>query len=89
MPIWRLTPVDLRDPSWEASSHRGTALVRARDEADARAVAAKAFDVKTRFAPATPQAFPPWGRASLVKVERIDDRRYAAEGPAEVLDPSI
>ena len=27
--IRRLTPVDLDDPSWEASSHRGAAIVRA------------------------------------------------------------
>jgi hypothetical protein len=89
MPLWKLVPLDLRDPSWEASSHRGLVIVRARDEADARAVAAKAFDLKTRFAPAKGHAFPPWTRASLVKAERIEDRRYAAEGPSELLEPLL
>ena len=89
MPIWKLTPLDLHDPNWEASSHQGIAIVRARDEADARATAAKAFDVKTRFKPGKGQRFPPWRRAELVKVERIDDQRYEADGPAAVLNPSF
>jgi hypothetical protein len=87
MPIWRLTPLDLLDPNWEASSHRGIAIVRAPDEADARITAAKAFDAKTRFRPGEGQRFPPWKRPTLVKVERIEDPRYEAEGPPAVLDP--
>jgi len=51
MPVWKLTPTDLSDPNWEASSHRGMAVVRAPDEAAARAAAAEAFDVPTRFPP--------------------------------------
>jgi hypothetical protein len=89
MPIWKLTPLDLLDPNWEASSHQGIAVVRARDEADARATAAKAFDAKTRFRPGKGQRLPPWKRAELVKVECIDDKRYQAEGPATVLEPSF
>ncbi len=89
MPIWKLTPLDLGDPNWQASSHRGIAVVRARDEVDARATAAKAFDVKTRFSPRKGQWLPPWKRAALVRVERIDDQRYEAEGPATVLEPSF
>lgn len=89
MPIWKLTPVDLSDPNWEASSHRGIAIVRARDEADARTAAAQAFDVKTRFTPRETQRIPPWKRAALVAVERIEDERYDAEGPAAVLEPSF
>jgi hypothetical protein len=53
-----LTPLDLLDPSWGVSSHRGVAIVRARDEEDARATAAKAFDVKTRFSPGKGPAVP-------------------------------
>ena len=51
MPVWKLTPIDLDDPNWEASSHRSAAVVRAPDEDAARAAAAKAFDVATRFPP--------------------------------------
>jgi hypothetical protein len=88
MPIWRLTPLDLHDAYWQASSHRSVAIVRARDESQARATAAKVFDVKTRFAPRKGQSAPPWKRAALVKVEPIEDPRYDAEGPAAVLEPS-
>lgn len=89
MPIWKLTPVDLRDSSWEGSSHKGIVIVRARDEPSARNIAATAFDVKTRFNPAKGLRFPPWKRPLLVKVEEIHDRRYEAEGPAEVLEPTL
>jgi hypothetical protein len=89
MPIWKLTPLDLRDPNWEASSHQGFAVVRARNARDARTIAAKAFDAKTRFRPEKGPRFPPWRRASLVKVERIEDPRYEAQGPAAVLEPSV
>ena len=43
MPVWRLTPLDLVDPSWEASSHRAMAIVRAPTETLAREEAQKAF----------------------------------------------
>ncbi len=89
MPIWRLTPVDLTDPDWGASSHRGFALVRARDEEEAREAAAAAFDVPTRFEPGRGVLAPPWKRPRLVTAEVIEDPRFEAEGPAEVLDPSF
>ncbi len=89
MPIWKLTPFDLNDPSWEASSHKGMAIIRARDEADARDTAAKAFDAKTRFSPAKDHTYPPWHRPTLVKVEFIKDKRYDPVGPAAVLEPSF
>jgi hypothetical protein len=89
MPLWKLTPVDLHDPNWEASSHRSVAIVRALDEADARDTAARAFDVKTRFGPRKGQRLPPWKRDALVRVERIEDARYDAEGPASVLEPTF
>ena len=79
MTLWKLTPIDLLDPNWEASAHRGPAIVRAPDEAAARAAAAKAFDIATRFPPGTAVRVPPWTRASLVNAEEIDDRRYDAD----------
>jgi hypothetical protein len=89
MPVWKLTPTDLSDPNWEASSHRGMAVVRAPDEAAARAAATEAFDVPTRFPPTGGAKFPPWHSPALVKAERIVDPRYAAEGPTEILDPTF
>jgi hypothetical protein len=87
MPVWKLTPTDLADPNWEASSHRGPAVVRAPNEAAARKAAAEAFDVATHFPPRGGAKFPPWHSPALVKAERIEEARYEAKGPTEILDP--
>jgi len=89
MAIWRLSPVDLSDPNWEASSHRAAAIVRAPDEETAREVAQAAFGVKTRFRQRAGIVAPPWKRAELVVVERIKDERFDADGPSGVLSPSF
>jgi osmotically-inducible protein OsmY len=88
MPIWQLSPVDLSDPSWEASSHRGTAIVRAPDEKTAREVAQSAFGVATRFKH-RPRLIPPWTRAKLVHASHIEDQRFGPDGPSAVLVPSF
>jgi len=89
MPLFRLSPVDLSDPNWEASSHRAAAIVRARDEDAARTIAAEAFDVKTGFPPGHGLVVPPWRRPELVHVERIEDARWEVDGPHEILYPSF
>lgn len=89
MTIWKLTPVDLADPNWEASSHRGVAVVRAPDEESARAAAAEAFDVPVRFKPGAGVKAPPWLRPQLVTAKRLEDSPFEADGPTEVLDPSF
>lgn len=89
MSLWRLSPIDLKDPNWLASSHRGRVLVRAPTEAAARSAAEQAFGVKTRFPPGGGVTTPPWTRATLVRAERVQDERYDPEGPTEVLDPSL
>ena len=89
MALWRLTPVDPDDASWDSSSHRGPVVVRAHDEAEARAVAARAFNVKTGFPPGQGVHFPPWTRAALVRAEHVDDPRFEAEGPAALLEPAV
>jgi hypothetical protein len=81
-------PLDLQDPAWEASTYRGKVIVRARDEASARAAAQHAFAVKTRFKPASGIKPPPWNRPTLVKAELCEDDRYPSEGSTEVLYPS-
>jgi hypothetical protein len=88
MAIWHLTPVDLDDPSWEASSHRGAAIIRAESEDAAREIAQQAFGVKTRFPPQHRIVSTPWKRAELVRAEHVSDARFEEEGPAQVLFPS-
>jgi len=89
MTLWKLTPIDPLDPNWSASSHRGPVVVRARDEKAARALAAKAFGVTTRFPPQAGIHAPPWTRASCVSAEHIKDERYPSQGPAEILEPTF
>jgi hypothetical protein len=89
MAIWTLVPIDLNDPNWEASSHRGTVIVRVRNETEARALAARTFDVKTGFRPGQGVRFPPWTRATVVRAEHADDPRFEAEGPAAILEPAF
>jgi len=89
MPIWKLTPIDLDDPNWEASSHRALVVVRAPSEASARDAAEEAFGVPTRFPPGKGMRVPPWMRSELVRAEIIDSPIYAAEGPTEILEPSF
>jgi osmotically-inducible protein OsmY len=88
MAIWQLSPVDLSDPNWEASSHRGSAIVRAPDEKSAREVAQSAFGVATRFRH-HPRLIVPWMRAELVHASHIEDQRFDPEGPSGVLVPSF
>lgn len=88
MAIWHLTPVDLDDPSWEASSHRGAAIIRADSEDLAREVAQQAFGVKTGFRAQRRIIEAPWKRAELVRAEHVSDARFEEEGPALVLSPS-
>ena len=89
MPVWRLIPIDLDGPNWEASSHRGLVVVRAPNEASARETAEAAFGVQTRFRPAKGLRVPPWMRSELVRAEIIDNPVYPADGPTEVLEPSF
>lgn len=89
MALWKLSPIDLTDPSWQSSSHRGPAIVRAKNEDQARAIAARSFDLPVGFRPGQGVHAPPWRRASLVRIEAIDDPRFTPDGPDEVLDPSF
>jgi osmotically-inducible protein OsmY len=88
MPVWRLSPVDLNDPNWEASSHRGAIVVRALNEESAREVAQSAFGVKTRFKHRGPLTSP-WKRGELVRAERISGEGFDPKGPSAVLAPSF
>ena len=81
MPLWKLQPLDLSDPNWEASSHRGVVVVRAPDEETARDEGERAFGLKTRLAPGAGIKAAPWKRALLVSAERVRDQRYEEEGP--------
>ena len=83
MPIFRLQPIELRNPRWNATSWRHSAIVRAANVDRARAVAQRAFS----FGTPTSQSIPPWTDERLVDCFRFDGSGYPEDGPDEVLDP--
>jgi len=88
MQLWKLTPLDLSAPNWEASTHKGPVIVRAPDEFAARDAANGKFSRAANKQPIGDTVrHPPWRHASLVNAVTIDDERFEVEGPTEVLDP--
>ncbi len=89
MQLWKLTPLDLSAPNWEASTHKGPVIVRAPDEVAARQAAKdKFFRAANKQKIGDPVRHPPWAHASLVNAVTIDDERFEVEGPTEVLEPA-
>ena len=89
MPIFSLTPLVLDNPNCEASSHRGRAIVRAKNEHEARAVAAQVFDETAGCRRGEGVRLPPWIRPILDKAELVNDPRFDGEGAPAVLEPSV
>ena len=68
--IYRLTPVNPRDPNWRGSVHRDAAVVRAGSEDVARSLAAEAFN--STIIPSAPGRVLPyalWQRPDAVRAE--------------------
>jgi hypothetical protein len=88
MPIWKLTPTNLRDTAWQASTYKGEVLVRAADERKARQLAAATLRtmVLVRLVQHTAWTTP-WGQPHLVRCSREYQSIYPEAGPAEVLWP--
>ncbi len=86
--LYRLTPINPRDPNWRGSVHRDTTVVRAASEELARALAAGAFN--STLLPSAPGRVIPsalWQRTDTVRAEIIEDRRYRADGTVGILEP--
>jgi hypothetical protein len=86
--IYRLTPINPRDPNWRGSVHRNAAVVRAGSEDLARSLAAKAFN--STLIPSAPGRVIPsalWQRSDAVRAEIIEDRRYRPDGTVGILEP--
>ena len=85
MRLYRLSPIDLSDISWERSRHLGEAVIRAEDEHEARLVASELW----HSGPGADGVFiNPWSRPSFSTCEEIIDGPYDTDGPAEVLEPN-
>lgn len=85
MRLFRLSPIDLSDLSWERSRHVGDAIIRAENEHEARLVAGELWD----FGPQPDGTFiNPWSRQSFSTCEEIPAGPYPLDGPPEVLEPA-
>jgi hypothetical protein len=87
MPVYRLVPLEPDDPEWRASAHRGAAVVRARDEDEARRLASRAFARRVARQEGDVVLGSLWRQPYAVKAEPLGDGPYAAEGPAAILEP--
>ena len=43
MPVFKITPVNAKDPDWQCSNYCGDVVIRAENEKKARALAARTF----------------------------------------------
>ena len=87
MPIWKLTPVDLTNRNWEASTYKGEVIARADSEEAARARAQAAFAIATLLVPGEREKVAPWKYPDLVQCRRLPDSAYSEEGPEAILSP--
>ena len=87
MPIWKLVPINQTDPNWEASTHKGSVIVRAATEKAARERAQLAFTIATQVRPGEATKITPWKYGDLVDGHTITDSRYPEDGPEEILEP--
>jgi hypothetical protein len=76
MQIFRLSPASIDAPEWNASTYKGTVLVRAETEDDARQLACDRYWIATR----TARLAPPWARADLVQAQVLAQPRHSRDG---------
>ncbi len=92
MALWELTPINLDPPRWEAGAYKGTVIVRAPNETAARRAATEKYYKPMVRPDGYLLRLSPWKDdpedAALVEVTLIEDDRYEAEGPTEVLEPA-
>ncbi len=87
MPLWKLTPIDVADPNWEASTHKGEVIARAGTEERARDITYAAFTIAAPARYEEPVKITPWRYLHLVMCEPFESDDYDAEGPERILLP--
>ncbi len=88
MALWELTPSNLDHPRWEASTYKGRVTVRAPNGDAARQAATQKFYIATGGPIGGLKRRSPWEDHTLLQVTPIENDRYEAEGPTEVLEPA-
>nr|WP_321513119.1 hypothetical protein [uncultured Pseudodesulfovibrio sp.] len=88
MPIYELTPIDLSDPDWKASTHHAPCVVRADNERNARLAATLAFFVATGREPGAKLHANPWNQKDKVEAHLVTEHGFREDGPQIVLAPT-
>ena len=88
MAIWKLSPLNVSAPDWEASTYRGDVVLRAKNEEEARLCAMQRFAIATKVNLGEKTRTCPWTQHELVSCEEIVDSKYSAIGEATVLEPT-
>jgi hypothetical protein len=86
--IYRLSPIDLADPTWETSAYKGDCIVRATSEDEARALAEQAFRLSAAEPSLGRLSRPtPWTHPALVRAEILEQSPFPPDGEDELLVP--
>lgn len=88
MRIWKLVPSIADSEDWALSSYRGeVVVVRAKDEQEARILAAKRFGAAAPRKSGQSTRLNPWENSTLVSCEAIQAHDYQENGPSTILEP--
>lgn len=87
MPIYKLTPIDLDHPDWQASTHKAPVIIRAKDTILAREAANMAFAIAVVHRPGENTICMPWNQSSHATCEQLTEHEFDEEGPDQVLEP--
>ncbi len=77
MPVYRLTPIEMDNVNWKRSTHRGSCLVKADSEGEARGLAAQEYDmpaVETLRQPDGSLPTRPWNDPTLVSCDDVSSK---------------
>ena len=87
MAIWKLEPVNPGEHHWRASKYIGPVIVRARDEAKARHLAASAFGISPKLDRDLEIPLLPWYVDRIVTCEHVAESGFEEDGPDTILGP--
>ena len=90
MKIWKLTPINLDFAGWCCSNYKGVAIVRAKNEEEARDIAKwKFWSLAEKISSAQETPSSPWDNPAVVECTELLNSNYPKDGPAELLEPEI
>jgi len=87
MAIWRLRPLNVDSPDWEAITYKGEVIVRAQNEEEARMCATGEFIIATEVKVGEKMKMDPWSQQDVVSCELLTGSQYPEHGESKVLFP--